>query len=160
MASIATMACQAKQNSSQFGVEQASLVFNGVAHVATSLALHHSSLIFSEAHCDEMVKHGILTSRNFPFVFLEVLLCCAVHGHLDAVQQTLEFWHFFFDMDILRLSDGSHPFLSLEQPHTQRLLSELVSTLIRRSCFPEWFVKSNDIKSDDPEIEEIQTLRR
>lgn len=97
---------------------------------------------------------------SFSSAFLEYLLRCSSHRDIEVAEPTLEFWFFFLDQSA---KSGSlwHLLTSVaEQEHVLLLLGRLVNALIDHCRYPDWFVETQQIASDDADIEAVANIRR
>ncbi|CEG45652.1 Armadillo-type fold [Plasmopara halstedii] len=139
--------------------EQQKIVCGCISRIACSLALNHARTLFSKQAGASKIGSKDCNFRNLSTEFLELLLACSSFDDIDVVQPTLEFWFFFLEANLT--DDISWQFRDAAgQEFVVSILSRLVTALIEQCKYPRWFVESQQIMSDDPEIEAISTLRR
>ncbi|KAL4136625.1 hypothetical protein PRIC2_000156 [Phytophthora ramorum] len=143
--------------------EQQTTACRGISRIACSLAMNHASILFANQVADgesSFESHTSEQQQCFSIDFLELLLACSSYDDMDVVQPTLEIWFFFVednssqDETSWQLLDGA------VRDRVVSVLARLVNALLERCKYPQWFIESHQIFSDDPEIEAIADLRR
>lgn len=144
-------------------------VCRGLSRIACALAINHTAILFSPAMNEQRkIATSTCTSAaaapssdaSFSSLFLEYLLRCSAHRDVDVVEPTLEFWFFFLDKST---QSGSlwHLLASVaEQEHVLGLLHQLVNALIGHCRYPTWLIETQQLTSDDVEIEGIVRIRK
>ncbi|RLN79768.1 hypothetical protein BBJ28_00010720 [Nothophytophthora sp. Chile5] len=149
-------------NGSVMHTEQQTVVCRGLSRVACSLAMNHAAALFSSQPLGIQTVGGQGAAENqqqFALQFLEFLLVCSAHDDIDVVQPTLEIWFFFLEDHSSQNEISLQLLGAVGREHVVGVLSRLVNALIERCKFPQWFIESQQISSDDPRIEAIVTLR-
>ncbi|KAF4320035.1 hypothetical protein BBO99_00005964 [Phytophthora kernoviae] len=90
----------------------------------------------------------------------QLLLACSAHKDIDVVQPTLEIWFFFLEESSSQNEISLELFGDASQEQIVTVLSRLVNSLVDHCKYPQSFVDTQQVSSDDPEIEAIVTLRR
>ncbi|KAG7399582.1 hypothetical protein PHYBOEH_008577 [Phytophthora boehmeriae] len=137
------------------GDEQKTVTCSGLSRIACSLAMNHAPALFS--------PHGNFNSSGktqFPLEFMELLLACSAHPDADVVQPTLEIWFFFLEESSSQNEISLELFDAAGHEQIVAVLSRLVNSLVDHCKYPQSFIDTQQISSDDPEIEAIDTLRR
>ncbi|RLN94603.1 hypothetical protein BBJ28_00006747 [Nothophytophthora sp. Chile5] len=149
-------------NGSVMHTEQQTIVCRGLSRVACSLAMNHAAALFSSQPLGIQAVGGQGATENqqqFALRFLEFLLVCSAHDDIDVVQPTLEIWFFFLEDHSSQNEISLQLLGAVGREHVVGVLSRLVNALIERCKFPQWFIESQQLSSDDPRIEAIATLR-
>jgi hypothetical protein len=125
------------------------------------LAINHTATLLSREMNEAMTRMNFdATQDSFSSAFLEYLLGCSSHKDIEVMEPTLEFWFFFLDQST---KSGSlwHLLTSVtEQEHVVQLLGRLVNALIDHCRYPRWFVETQELTSDDADVEAITAIRR
>lgn len=143
-------------------------ICRGLSRIACSLAINHTAILFSPAMNEKrkLLATGAAMSdepalsSSFSSAFLEYLLGCSAHQDIDVAEPTLEFWFFFLDKSTHSGSLWQLLTTVAEQEHVLSLLGRLVNALIDHCRYPTWFIDSQQITSDDTEIEAVARIRR
>ncbi|GMF17236.1 unnamed protein product [Phytophthora lilii] len=124
--------------------------------------MNHAPVLFSRQVTDAQASFTITAAKqqqHFSTAFLELLLACSSYEDIDVVQPTLEIWFFFLEDNLSQNEVSWHLLDAAGQDHVISVLSRLVNALIERCKYPQWFVETNRIVSDDPEIDAVIDLR-
>uniref|UniRef100_M4BD72 Uncharacterized protein n=1 Tax=Hyaloperonospora arabidopsidis (strain Emoy2) TaxID=559515 RepID=M4BD72_HYAAE len=142
--------------------EQQTSACRGLSRIACCLAMNHATVLFSNQKTGTpvLVKRPAPEQQDFSIDFLELLLACSSYEDIYVVQPTLEIWFFFLESNALRNEISWHRLDTAGQKHAASILSRLVDALIRQCKYPQWFIETHEIVSDDPDIEAIAQLRR
>uniref|UniRef100_K3X4D1 Importin N-terminal domain-containing protein n=1 Tax=Globisporangium ultimum (strain ATCC 200006 / CBS 805.95 / DAOM BR144) TaxID=431595 RepID=K3X4D1_GLOUD len=144
------------------GTDEASqtTICRGLSRIACSLAINHTATLLSREMNEAMTRMNFdATQDSFSSAFLEYLLGCSSHKDIEVMEPTLEFWFFFLDQST---KSGSlwHLLTSVtEQEHVVQLLGRLVNALIDHCRYPRWFVETQELTSDDADVEAITAIR-
>jgi hypothetical protein len=149
-------------NQDSTGRNEAEIICAGLSKVSCALALNHSFYLFSEVWRAQIKGYDAYKS-DFNIRFLELILFFSEYPNLQIMLPTLEFWFFFLDLNVYGAS--GHSIKLLDQEKGKRgvilhLLKRLIAALISQARFPSWFIDSQEITSDEPDYEDIVSIRR
>lgn len=134
------------------------VICRGLSRIASSLAVHHATLVLSRRRNEEMwqaVKDDRF--KSLAHRFLVFLLECTCYGDLEVVQPTLEFWFFFLDHctgHVQGIFDG------VPDDALLGILARLVNALILHCRYDEPFIATQQLTSEDAAIEAVDLTRR
>ncbi|TDH72128.1 hypothetical protein CCR75_004551 [Bremia lactucae] len=140
--------------------EQQTSVCRCMSRIACSLAIHHGRALFEHQISTTIAHFGSDKQMHFSIEFLEFLLACSSYDDIDVVQPTLEIWFFFLDNYSFQSKVKCQHLHATQNERVLSILSRLVSSLIDRCKYPQWFIQRQQLVSDDPDIEAITDLRR
>ncbi|DAZ95867.1 TPA: hypothetical protein N0F65_009069 [Lagenidium giganteum] len=154
--SMTTHLVIATMNAFQRSDEAARMTCRCLARLATALALQCGDIAFSPAQVH--VPSG--GSRSLGSLFLDYMLQCTKCANLDVMEHTLEFWSFFLDQRTQPSGNWARICASVHEDQIMTTLSQVVNSLLQHCKYPQWFIRTEQLSSDDPVVEQIDTTRR
>ncbi|TMW57336.1 hypothetical protein Poli38472_003261 [Pythium oligandrum] len=135
-----------------------------ISRVVSAIALHHAVVVFSkdanDIYSSLASNASQMQTTSLSWMFLQLMLACTSFPEPDVAQPTLEFWFFLLDRSIqqgapYRLLQDAIPMDSLLS-----VLGNLVNALIQQCRYPDYFVATQQLESDDSTVEAVTELRR